>query len=494
MIKIIKKALAIVILTSYFLLNAQFHDAKTLYISRTTKIAIPKDFVLYRDIVNELQTLQSKKEINESQILRLQLVTGIANRIKSCLSKMKINPSEIADDFFKMEDFSPVEKNIESYIKRAVPCSFFEQNKYFKVIQTKLKGAAAFLPAWAVFKYFINEDTLIDINKYLFMVEKIGIDLFSILSEKDKEAKIKATLDNKDFVLSEKVTDLAKIKSNLQASIKKTIEQIKFGSDLEELKKYVARLEQEKLKSQSASKEEKEAIDKKILDMNLKIANLVKAQEEKDKKDKEDKELKHKQDEQKRKEELEKQIPTLINSLLSLSNELNILSDISKGIIKIDIKSNEPEKKKETGDDKGSQPNQEPVVEKITSLPDMQFQIARLRTKYAEPEEFANAYIKLEKWVHVGEFATKALEDEYQKLKASIEKTYFDRKTKDPKNFDKSLKDLIDKLCQDKKESEAQCPPIFNKHKKPSKANGSGKKPTFIKFKTMPNLNKDTKE
>lgn len=478
----LKKLLGIIlILTSFYTFASSENTSLTLYITREG-VKIPSEFKASTSKINELQSTNP----NSMQLL---LIKGIGNQIHHCLKDKNIKLSEISDNPSLIIEFSEkIPNKIKYFIEDTLSCDIFSSEGPFQIIKPK-----SMLNLWAKLgtgeKYYINENTVVDLNKYLNVIEKSGVKLFSHESSESLQKEEKKKLKKDIFDIFDKQQFSTNI--NVQAlrekfvnSVNKALGLMNIKNRLEDLKKREAKLKEDYgLKND----EEKKKLDARIAEMQASIEKITKEIEDR-KKEQEEKERieKEKLAEKQRKDELENELPNLINSFLSLSIELNILSDMAVGI-KSDgssSKNEDPSTTKKAKENKISELEGKKIDSMAKDLPQFGFILGRLKMKYASPEDFAEAYVKLEEWTKGREFVFPEIENEYKKAKEYILNLYNQRQlstTGSSKEFNHSLQKLVkDIMCKKNLIPEEECKP-----KKMNKPKGPAKNKPTMKFKTI---------
>jgi hypothetical protein len=346
-------------------------DKETWFVERDKPVA-PRNFAPFNSIVDELE----KNKTDENQ-LRLLIIKIISERVQHCFIQIlkqnehKHKPTNellqqdiekiVLNKKIKSDTFSPqiiaLEPIIKQFIDTAIRCEFFESDIYFKALQVKF---------FALKQMYINEQTLIELNKYLSAVESA---IQILLSSKDDK---QASFDQIKERLLLVYTDQPNV-------IKKTLDDAFTSSlrDILETKKY---------------------------DENKKQVDL----------------------EQKLKEEQEEQQKQLrSHELFELARELLYVNNIKSEAVNADKSSNPqsaksnaksdfgrrtmgPKRKKPTlrpKFDKSVKPTQEQEKpaqqqkELISEVPNNDMLLARFRMKRAVPiDSFTQAIIKLENW------------------------------------------------------------------------------------------------
>lgn len=413
---------------------------KTWYVERDRPVA-PAQFGSFNSIAQELQKREKTDADAHKRLLIMQL---ISKRVTHCfiqilkaedykhdpqdvitqadIEKIVIN-NEISDGKIDPEilKFKSV---LIAFINEAIPCDFFKTDIYFKVLWPK------FL---AFRQMYINEDTLVELNKYLDSVEKAALILISDKSCEEKETEFR------DLTLS-----LLTVES--PATIKKTFT-IAFSNGLKECsEKLKAKADQELVEKQKQQELEKEKAEEKnrleitglsadlfILDNELSLLNSLMIKLEQPKQPESPKSSTQETSKenlavrraagQKRKKPAKKKFIAL--------HELRKEQDIKK--------KQQEELLKQT------------ELEIATKLPDISAQLrAFSRANYSDYEQFAYAFVDLERW-RINKQLSSDLEKQYGALQEKIRMLFAQKNYKNV-----SLEELINKVRKEKQEADAE--------------------------------------
>lgn len=198
------RKLFLLLLVSSFTLFSM--DKKTWYIERDkwkpgVSSKVPAEFESFDKIVEALKkAAPSRKDAN----LRLLIMQLINRKIKECLvtvlnqsgnykhePKDKLVPADITDNFVITQEIEDAEiqpsirelKNeINKFINEVITCILFEQDDYFRVVQPKLFSLKPIA--------YINEKTIVDLNRYLYEIEQTAQELFADIPVADKLKKL----------------------------------------------------------------------------------------------------------------------------------------------------------------------------------------------------------------------------------------------------------------------------------------------------------------